>query len=396
MAANIKLKRSAVGGRTPTDLEYGELALNYADGILYYKSSTNSIESISGGGATLDSDAPADARAGDLWWDPINGKLKVWYDDGDPGDVVSTYSFTSNAVDALNYQITGTDALNNSYSGTNDPTIYVFVGDTIEITNNSSSSHPIYITDTSGAYDVNNEVAGVTNQGANSGQTLSWTTTSPGTYYYVCQFHPDMEGQIIVLATSSYSGQWVDAFPQGVIGYTGSAGNILYSLTAPSNPTGGTIWYDMTTGKSYFYYDTQNGAHWVLFSDPTVSDGDTGYTGSVGYTGSRGSTSPRNLSIVNPTTNDEKTVLYTSDAITLSSVRSVVVGSNTPSVTYTIKYATSRAAAGTTVCSETVGNTTTGSSPVIQNASIPAGNYVWVELSNVSGTVTEFATNLIF
>ena len=46
--ANIKLKNSAVTGKVPltTDLAYGELALNYADRKLYFKSSVGSIESF--------------------------------------------------------------------------------------------------------------------------------------------------------------------------------------------------------------------------------------------------------------------------------------------------------------------------------------------------------------
>ena len=50
MANKIVLKKSSVVGRvpTPSDLEYGELALNYADGKLYYKTSLNSISSLGG------------------------------------------------------------------------------------------------------------------------------------------------------------------------------------------------------------------------------------------------------------------------------------------------------------------------------------------------------------
>ena len=42
----IKLTRSGVSGAIPTsgDLELGELALNYADGKVFYKDSTNSID----------------------------------------------------------------------------------------------------------------------------------------------------------------------------------------------------------------------------------------------------------------------------------------------------------------------------------------------------------------
>jgi len=45
MANNILLKKSSVAAKVPTtgDLDYGELALNYADGALYYKTSGNAI-----------------------------------------------------------------------------------------------------------------------------------------------------------------------------------------------------------------------------------------------------------------------------------------------------------------------------------------------------------------
>ena len=63
MATNrIKLKKSSVAGKVPvdSDLEYGEVALNFADGRLYYKTSTNQIDffrsdSDLGGSGSLDS-----------------------------------------------------------------------------------------------------------------------------------------------------------------------------------------------------------------------------------------------------------------------------------------------------------------------------------------------------
>jgi len=47
--ADIKLKKSSVTGKVPlgTDLDYGELAINYADGKLYYKNSSNAIKVFS-------------------------------------------------------------------------------------------------------------------------------------------------------------------------------------------------------------------------------------------------------------------------------------------------------------------------------------------------------------
>ena len=48
MANKVLLKKSSVGARVPTtgDVDYGELALNYADGKLYYKTSGNAIDSF--------------------------------------------------------------------------------------------------------------------------------------------------------------------------------------------------------------------------------------------------------------------------------------------------------------------------------------------------------------
>jgi hypothetical protein len=48
----IQVRRSAVAGKVPSiaDLEDGELALNTADGILYYKNSQGAVSSLSSGG----------------------------------------------------------------------------------------------------------------------------------------------------------------------------------------------------------------------------------------------------------------------------------------------------------------------------------------------------------
>lgn len=48
MANKVLLKKSSVAAKVPltTDLDYGELALNYADGKLYFKNSSNQIASF--------------------------------------------------------------------------------------------------------------------------------------------------------------------------------------------------------------------------------------------------------------------------------------------------------------------------------------------------------------
>jgi hypothetical protein len=54
MANTVKLKKSSVQGKIPqsADLDYGELALNYADGKLYFKDSSNVIQLFGASSAT--------------------------------------------------------------------------------------------------------------------------------------------------------------------------------------------------------------------------------------------------------------------------------------------------------------------------------------------------------
>lgn len=48
MTTAIKLKKSSVPGKVPevSDIDFGELAINYADGIIYYKNSSNQIKNF--------------------------------------------------------------------------------------------------------------------------------------------------------------------------------------------------------------------------------------------------------------------------------------------------------------------------------------------------------------
>jgi hypothetical protein len=54
MSTQIILKKSSVAAKVPltTDLAYGELALNYADGKLYFKNSSNTIAYLGSSSAT--------------------------------------------------------------------------------------------------------------------------------------------------------------------------------------------------------------------------------------------------------------------------------------------------------------------------------------------------------
>jgi len=50
MPSKVQIKRSNIASKIPVagDLDYGELAINYADGRLYYKNNANSISALRG------------------------------------------------------------------------------------------------------------------------------------------------------------------------------------------------------------------------------------------------------------------------------------------------------------------------------------------------------------
>jgi hypothetical protein len=83
MANVIKLKNSGTANSAPASLEVGELAINYADGKIYYKNSSNVIvefSSASGSGVSVSETPPASPSAGDLWFESDTGKQFIYYD----------------------------------------------------------------------------------------------------------------------------------------------------------------------------------------------------------------------------------------------------------------------------------------------------------------------------
>jgi plastocyanin len=109
-----------------------------------------------------------------------------------------TYTFSVGNSGASHYTFTGSDR-DNSFSNTNDPTINCNAGDTL-VFNVSASGHPFYVK-TSATTGTGNQVSTgtITGQGTVS-SAVTWDTTgvTPGTYYYICQFHGGMVGSIIV------------------------------------------------------------------------------------------------------------------------------------------------------------------------------------------------------
>ncbi len=105
------------------------------------------------------------------------------------------------------------------------------------------------------------------------------------------------------------------------------------------------------------------------------------------------------ITVEDPTSSEDISIAFTNRAITITEIRAVLIGSSTPSVTWTIKHhATDRNNAGNAVvtASTTTTSVTTGDDVTAFNdATIPADSYIWLEISAQSGTVTEIHITII-
>lgn len=112
-----------------------------------------------------------------------------------------------------------------------------------------------------------------------------------------------------------------------------------------------------------------------------------------------GSLAPRFVTLLYPTGVDVVPLFYTPTYFPVGYLKAVLVGTGTPSVTFTIKYGTSLAS-GTemVVGGVTCTNTTTGItlySTSFDNDTVPAGNWVWLETTAIAGSVTALQATLV-
>lgn len=109
----------------------------------------------------------------------------------------------------------------------------------------------------------------------------------------------------------------------------------------------------------------------------------------------------KGLTLVSPTSSENVTIFYTTTAITIEEVRTVMLGSS-QSVTMVINYGSSRASAtGTIVASNTFdsgdsGYQTTGFAHTLNTTAIPAGNYIWFSSSATSGVINDLNITITY
>ena len=184
----LKLKKSSVVGRIPSasDLEYGEIAINYADGRLYYKNSSNQIRSF------LDSDQIVSLP--ETTFAVVNGGS-------------SQYAFTGDGFS----------------SSANNPTLYLTRGKTYKF-NVNASGHPFQIRVSNGGSAYND---GVINNGAQVGSVFfTPDMDAPNSLVYQCTNHSGMVGDIVIVdntlfAAAAHNQAWstITSTPTTISGY---------------------------------------------------------------------------------------------------------------------------------------------------------------------------------
>lgn len=103
--------------------------------------------------------------------------------------------------------------------------------------------------------------------------------------------------------------------------------------------------------------------------------------------------------IESPTATEDASFYFTDAAITLTKMRAVLVGSSTPSVTWTVRHGTDRAATGAEVVTGGTVTTsiTTGSDiTAFNDATIIANSWLWIETTAQSGTVGSIIITIFY
>jgi plastocyanin len=122
----------------------------------------------------------------------------------------------------------------------NNPTITLFEGDTISVTNNATNAHPFYFKTIAGTGTAN-QVSNVTNNGGNTGGVITWVTQpgDAGIYYYQCSAHTGMVGIVEVLPNDNGNGVGQSLITVTTVGAHGFASGTPVSIKALENSIAG-------------------------------------------------------------------------------------------------------------------------------------------------------------
>jgi hypothetical protein len=97
-----------------------------------------------------------------------------------------------------------------------------------------------------------------------------------------------------------------------------------------------------------------------------------------------------------PSSSENLTGFYTTEAITLIQADYVLRGASSPSVSFSVKYSNDRSDVSPSTATSRVATSTTTGQSVALSVNIPANRWVWLTTSATAGTVTDIAITLSY
>jgi len=145
-----------------------------------------------------------------------------------------------------------------------------------------------------------------------------------------------------------------------------------------------------------FYFD---GTNWNVLAHGTAGQylKTGGHAANPSWDSPVKSTLTKAITVESPTATEDISIFFTDIAITINKIVAVLVGSATPSVTWTIRHGTDRSATGAEVVTSGTTTTSVSTGSVItsfNDATIIANSYIWLETTAQSGTVGQIAITI--
>ena len=207
----IALKKSATPAATPSTLANGELAINYADGKLYYKHANGSIIAFNTSGGV--SFGTVNANGTLVVADTSSGILSIV-----PGNGMQIVG------DAINDKITFSADIGPAFDKANAANLLAY--------NTGIGANAFASATVSGANTIAIAAFAKANSGtagANIGDTAP-TSPSNGSLWWSSSV-----GSLFIYYNDGTSGQWVEAFPSNL--YANTVGGLAYDKANTANAT---------------------------------------------------------------------------------------------------------------------------------------------------------------
>ena len=280
----IVLKKSATPGNTPSVLANGELAINYADGKLYYRAANGTISAISGSSGTpVYSFATVNANSSLILAASSSDVLSII-----PGNNITISANTTAKSITIN-STTSTGANTTSLNVSNVLVSNVITANTANITNLNVVNHivtgnaNVVSLSATNIYANNyfyaNGAALQTGGGGGGGNVSAsgWTSNSVIT--------ANSTGYLSSPANLSFITSNNTLLVTGNI--VGGGVRTTSSTTPPTSPTTGDMWYNTTSDIIYRYTFDGVSNYWVdVTSDSSATNTstiNTGYSRSTGF-----------------------------------------------------------------------------------------------------------------